>query len=729
MIPAAIPAPQAVAETINSHCPPGLSVAPVGTTIALYRGASKTAFASFAYTGPDSVLGIVVATWRIALAEHSQPVTNITNVSNSLAAADIEEMKARSDALQILGWPGGPVEPTSWARSYLNIEAMTLSEAREAAEKAEKLQAEASVELARQRDRARALLDALRKLGYHPDMDLDEWAEARVKQRDATESSVRALESEVAAMRAEIDEMLPAGSHDLDAVRKVLLAAKGFDNSTRSTAQLAEDVAARLAATGEEADHQLNRAERLDGSIGQISAAYFDAGFGPSPTNAHAICNALACARKRGEALKLLGWDGTGTPDGWAMRHLQKVCESESLAQIRGALQDALGLVEPKRPLIELIDDLRAQRDKIRTECGLREKTSTGITICHDTAYVYSGRWARACKVLGIDPAKEPPADIAGFIGDPVARAEWQGMDLVAVLRNAMERVPPSEVEAAVVIARNHLRRGEPSSAQQVLERAAKLEIKPAGANVRHVATSTILKDGRVRVDFPSPVHEAETKSEIQKNARRWREHYEKLADALFGPGALAIPIERACVYAVEARRCVEQSVAAIKGQPADLDVPAGSVLRMPPSTVVVGVDHATGESVTCMRERDAEAGIAPADREAEKTAGFTIGSKETVGPRWTGITWMSKKGRAKTCRIEGLHIQGRRTAVVVEPEPNQVVIKVPTSPWNLPAKLVRRIRAWEKLSFHIGGGKVITGCVAKVDASAISSMLLYVAT
>ncbi len=533
MIPAAIPAPQAVAETINSHCPPGLSVAPVGTTIALYRGASKTAFASFAYTGPDSVLGIVVATWRIALAEHSQPVTNITNVSNSLAAADIEEMKARSDALQILGWPGGPVEPTSWARSYLNIEAMTLSEAREAAEKAEKLQAEASVELARQRDRTRALLDALCKLGYHPDMDLDEWAEARVKQRDATESSVRALESEVAAMRAEIDEMLPAGSHDLDAVRKVLLAAKGFDNSTRSTAQLAEDVAARLSATGDELERPRDRAAKANADIGVITQGYFAAGFGPSPATPGGIAGALDKARRRGDALRTLGWDGIVDPETWA-RHCPT--ESETLAQVRGALLEALGLAKQGtgRPIIELLAELVEARDKAR----------------HYAERAFPG-------ALG-----------------PVA--------------------------------------------QRLID-------NPSMQNIGKTATIGV----RIVMD------------------------------------------------------------------PKD------------------GVDVARALST-------------PLTATPEKAAGFTIGSKETVGPRWTGITWMSSKGRAKTCRIEGI------TFSVSDLAPAGLaptVIKVPTSPWNLPAKLVRRIHAGEKLSFHVGGGKVITGCVAKVDASAISSMLLYVAT
>jgi len=86
----------------------------------------------------------------------------------------------------------------------------------------------------------------------------------------------------------------------------------------------------------------------------------------------------------------------------------------------------------------------------------------------------------------------------------------------------------------------------------------------------------------------------------------------------------------------------------------------------------------------------------------------------------------MSKKGRAKTCRIEGMTFSVSNLA---SSDPAHTVIKVPTSPWNLPAKLVRRIHGKKTLSFHVGGGKVITGTVAKVDASAISSMLLYVAT
>lgn len=406
MIPAAIQAPQAVAETINSFCPPGLSVAPVGTTITLYRGASKTPFASFAYTGPDSVLGIVVATWRIALADHGQPVTNITNVTTATA----EEMKGLADALDILGW-NRACEPTSWVRSYLNIEQIKLSEAREATEVAERRAAQiandampagyklvsyhhvteagattiyhwvtpteegpqsaAPAEALRgaweqvatgDRERALGFLDALCVLGYHPDMNLDEWTEARMKQRDGR--TVRFV----------------------DAADKVVLA---------------------------------------------------------------------------GEVLR------------YEAKHL----------------------------------------------------------------------------------------------GD---RLEWE-------------------------------------------------------AEVLH-----------------------------------------------------------------------------------EVDVPG------------------------LMRDMSADAKATRVTDEQRQSACFIVGDKVLAGPRWTGITWMSAKGRAKTCRIEGIHVHGR---VVAAPDaegkcgPDQMAIKVPTSPWNLPAKLVRRIHGKKTLSFHVGGGKVITGTVAKVDASAISSMLLYVAT
>ena len=100
-----------------------------------------------------------------------------------------------------------------------------------------------------------------------------------------------------------------------------------------------------------------------------------------------------------------------------------------------------------------------------------------------------------------------------------------------------------------------------------------------------------------------------------------------------------------------------------------------------------------------------------------DATAGATA---EKAGPRWTGITWMSKKGRAKTCRIEGLTFSAG---------PLTTVIKVPTSPYDLPTKLVRHIHGKKTLAFHVGSGKVITGIVDMVDASAISSMLLFVAT
>jgi len=332
MIPAAIQAPQAVAETINSFCPPGLSVAPVGTTITLYRGASKTPFASFAYTGPDSVLGIVVATWRIALADHGQPVTNITNVS-----PDVEKMKALVDALEILGWSHA-LEPTAFARSYLVIEQQTLAEAREAAAQAE--------------SRVRALesesadrLDALCVLGYHPDMNLDEWTEARVKQRDATESRVRVLESEVAALRDSEQRAVEASVRQSktseDALR--ILGWNGEDHPEK----WAHDKSRAIQDALTEARHQRDRAVKHESDIGVITQAYFAAGFGPSPATPGGIASALGKARRCGDALRALGWDGLVDPETWA-RHCPTECprENETLAQIRGALLEALGLAK-----------------------------------------------------------------------------------------------------------------------------------------------------------------------------------------------------------------------------------------------------------------------------------------------------------------------------------------------------------------------------------------------
>jgi hypothetical protein len=441
--------------------------------------------------------------------------------------------------------------------------------------------------------------------------------------------------------------------------------------------------------------------------------------FGDLAATPGGIASALDKARRRGDALRALGWDGLVDPETWA-RHCPT--ENETLAQIRGALLEALGLAEQgtTRPIIELIEQI-------------------------------------------------------------VAREQ-----------------------------------------------------------------------------------------EVQQNARRWRDSYEKLADALFGPGALSIPIERACVYAVEARRCVEESVAAIKSRPVDKEAPrepsprtrwmafqdaavalglqayvngaTGEVKVTSPDArylgrpAVVGVDHATGESVTCVRVvhiggatvryHDGKDSVeAPARAEQPKTvqtplfaadgdsrfkvadarrwkrgasatqdrvgrvwatrisgscvgmtglpfkAGRTVrfvdaadkvvlagevlryeakhlgdrleweaevlhevlhevnvaghdatagATAEKAGPRWTGITWMSKKGRAKTCRIEGLTFSAG---------PLTTVIKVPTSPYDLPTKLVRHIHGKKTLAFHVGSGKVITGIVDMVDASAISSMLLFVAT
>ena len=569
MIPAAIQAPQAVAETINSFCPPGLSVAPVGTTITLYRGASKTPFASFAYTGPDSVLGIVVATWRIALADHGQPVTNITNVS-----PDVEKMKALVDALEILGWSHA-LEPTAFARSYLVIEQQTLAEAREAAAQAE--------------SRVRALesesadrLDALSVLGYHPDMNLDEWTEARMKQRDATESRVRVLESEVAALR--------------------------------DSEQRAVEASVRQSKTSEDA----LRAAQHESDIGVITQAYFAAGFGPSPATPGGIASALDKARRRGDALRALGWDGLVDPETWA-RHCPT--ENETLAQIRGAILESLGLAKQGtgRPIIELLGELVDARDKAR---HYADRARMNL----DDAKKWEVRVLDGFRALAfsVDPALSWPHP--------------------ATLPTSMEiKALCDRAESA--------RKGCPA------------DKAPIGKDAYI---------GEVTARYESP-----DASPVDKDLGK--------------PATIGVRFTMEPGEGVDVARVL--------------------------STQIRRVESDGGAKVRYMVHDGKEWVEAPARAEQPKT-GAT--AEKQAGPRWTGITWMSKKGRAKTCRIEGMTFSAG---------PLTTVIKVPTSPYDLPTKLVRHIHGKKTLAFHVGSGKVITGIVDMVDASAISSMLLFVAT
>ena len=684
MIPAAIQAPQAVAETINSFCPPGLSVAPVGTTITLYRGASKTPFASFAYTGPDSVLGIVVATWRIALADHGQPVTNITNVS-----PDVEKMKALVDALEILGWSHA-LEPTAFARSYLVIEQQTLAEAREAAAQAE--------------SRVRALesesadrLDALSVLGYHPDMNLDEWTEARMKQRDATESRVRVLESEVAALR--------------------------------DSEQRAVEASVRQSKTSEDA----LRAAQHESDIGVITQAYFAAGFGPSPATPGGIASALDKARRRGDALRALGWDGLVDPETWA-RHCPT--ENETLAQIRGAILESLGLAKQGtgRPIIELLGELVDARDKarhyadrarmnlddakkweVRVLDGFRAlafSVDPALSWPHPatlpTSMEIKALCDRAESARKGCPADKAPIGKDAYIGEVTAR--YESPDASQVDKEA-PREPSLRTrwmalhDAAVAVA-TRLEDGLAginNLSEQNLGKPATIGVRFTMEPGEGVDVARVLS---TQIPTPSALFAADGDSRFKiADARRWKRGASATQDRV--GRVWATRISGSCVGMTGLPFKAGRTVRFVDA--ADKVVLAGEVLRYEAKHLG---DRLEWEAEV-LHEVLHEVNVAGHDATAGATA-------EKAGPRWTGITWMSKKGRAKTCRIEGLTFSAG---------PLTTVIKVPTSPYDLPTKLVRHIHGKKTLAFHVGSGKVITGIVDMVDASAISSMLLFVAT
>lgn len=684
MIPAAIQAPQAVAETINSFCPPGLSVAPVGTTITLYRGASKTPFASFAYTGPDSVLGIVVATWRIALADHGQPVTNITNVS-----PDVEKMKALVDALEILGWSHA-LEPTAFARSYLVIEQQTLAEAREAAAQAE--------------SRVRALesesadrLDALSVLGYHPDMNLDEWTEARMKQRDATESRVRVLESEVAALR--------------------------------DSEQRAVEASVRQSKTSEDA----LRAAQHESDIGVITQAYFAAGFGPSPATPGGIASALDKARRRGDALRALGWDGLVDPETWA-RHCPT--ENETLAQIRGAILESLGLAKQGtgRPIIELLGELVDARDKarhyadrarmnlddakkweVRVLDGFRAlafSVDPALSWPHPatlpTSMEIKALCDRAESARKGCPADKAPIGKDAYIGEVTAR--YESPDASPVDKEA-PREPSLRTrwmalrDAAVAVA-TRLEDGLAginNLSEQNLGKPATIGVRFTMEPGEGVDVARVLS---TQIPTPSALFAADGDSRFKiADARRWKRGASATQDRV--GRVWATRISGSCVGMTGLPFKAGRTVRFVDA--ADKVVLAGEVLRYEAKHLG---DRLEWEAEV-LHEVLHEVNVAGHDATAGATA-------EKAGPRWTGITWMSKKGRAKTCRIEGLTFSAG---------PLTTVIKVPTSPYDLPTKLVRHIHGKKTLAFHVGSGKVITGIVDMVDASAISSMLLFVAT
>lgn len=583
-IPASIPPPQAVVELINSHCPPSFSVSSVGTSVSLYRGASKTPLAAFSYTGPDSVIGVTVAIWRIALAEKAQPVTNITNVSNSLAAADIEEMKARGDALEILGWPGA-CDPTAWARSYLNIEQVTLAEARqEAALAAEKLRTSETV---------RSSVSA----------DLEQiWAAFTVAEGRDEPASASSIAEFILAQ---------------EGAKEALKAALAAEDKERARAEKAKS---RIRILESEATALRDSEQRaVDASV------------------------------EARVALKSLGWDEVQHPiQVWARQRADSL--AKGLREAREAAEQGttrivelsaeVGTVQAQnKALLAGLWKLSYHPDMdldewVAARVKQRDQTEGKLEAAHKALMLLG--WLPALSIEPILWAESKRAELDG--------AERELADLQRLLAAAQGGPRVSE---------------EPE------------DLLTLGPRLR--AMGPALR--KLRLDHAVPLRHAPRRDQ----------------------GPLPDPRRQGC--------------------PSSRVASLLSSMRSHSGSRLSSIAASIGTLASVARARSVIWVEAPARSEQAKP----------VGPRWTGITWMSKKGRAKTCRIEGLTI-GRSDLALVEAGP-VIEIKVPTSPWNLPAKLVCRIHGKKTLSFHVGGGKVITGTVAKVDASAISSMLLYVAT
>jgi AraC-like DNA-binding protein len=304
---------------------------------------------------------------------------------------------------------------------------------------------------------------------------------------EAAEAKVKALEESRDLLQNDRDRARVTAqtlASDLSAVRKSLLAAKGFEDSTRSTAQLADDVAARLSATGDEmarqrdratlaeaelrgpaaratealkslgwhgagdprewadakrleierelaaerdrqfaalsgakadlaaarheASQQQQRAVKLEAGVETIAAAYYKAGFGPSPTTPAAIAAALGKARERGDALNALGWDGKGDPESWAKNEagLREAAGSdirahrakaERDAKIRGDALRVLGWDGSDHP-----EKWAHDRARMIAEHGAQM----------ERANAHAARWRRACELFCWAPETEPPTMI-----------------------------------------------------------------------------------------------------------------------------------------------------------------------------------------------------------------------------------------------------------------------------------------------------------------------------
>lgn len=298
-------------------------------------------------------------------------------------------------------------------------------------------------------------------------------SELRLRDRaKAAEAKVKALEAELTLAEAELrgpsarmGEALKAlGWHGAGDPREWADAKRleiERDLAAERDRQHADLVAAR-----NEASHQRQRAVKLEADIGTITAAYFNAGFGPSPTTPAKVAASigtlqadLAVATKtatvRGHALNALGWDGRSDPESWAKNEVMLReaagsdiralrAKTERDAKIRGDALKVLGWNGDEHPeawaprLLEGIRRGREMLDKLEGPVPIRSVLIAAVEALGwkledgdpedwaigkarmiaehgaqmERANAHAARWRRACGLFCWAPETEPPTMI-----------------------------------------------------------------------------------------------------------------------------------------------------------------------------------------------------------------------------------------------------------------------------------------------------------------------------
>lgn len=105
------------------------------------------------------------------------------------------------------------------------------------------------------------------------------------------------------------------------------------------------------------------------------------------------------------------------------------------------------------------------------------------------------------------------------------------------------------------------------------------------------------------------------------------------------------------------------------------------------------GVIDSGGEAPTVQANHTAFLQVAESPDVAGRIREALCDQLDRMSSKWAGITWMSKKGRAKSVTITGMDRQS-----------NTPWVFIPETALPLPPKLQRRIDSGEMLAFHVGG-------------------------